>query len=164
MRQMSAPVNQAVVTSENPEDILGQFYFAFGQGAGSMRVQRAAISALRTRYYPAIQRAPGPWSDAAQSVLSLVAQVGRLAALLATQAGRTAIGDADFTAARIAVETKVHGKTDAAGLMAGPWCAIQPGALGTPTATDAPEAANTLRPPDAPAFAPVHTLPSNQVN
>jgi hypothetical protein len=125
MRQMSSPLNQALITSENPEDILGQYYFAFGQGAGSMRVQRSAIAALRSRYLPAIQRAPGSWSDAAGSVLSLMAQVGRLAALLATQSGRTAINDVDFTHARVAVETQVHGRNGQAGLLAGPWCTAQ---------------------------------------
>lgn len=164
MRQMSAPVNQAVLTSDNPNDILGQFYFAFGQGAGSMRVQRAAIAALRARYYPAIQRAPAPWSDAAPSVLSLVAQVGRLAAFLATQAGRTAISDADFTAARIAVEGKVHRRTDAAGLVAGPWCAIHPEDVGPSAPTDDVKTTTPLTAPAATGFAPVHALPSNQVN
>lgn len=127
MRQMSSPVNQPVTTADNPEDILGQFYFAFGQGAGAMRVQREAISALRARYYGPIQTVVTTWDQIGSSVLSLLAQVGRLAALLATQAGRTSISSADFMQARQMVEATVHQKHEAAGLMAGPVCPVYSG-------------------------------------
>jgi hypothetical protein len=110
-------------TDENPQDILGQFYYALGQGAGAMRVQRSAIAALRARYYGPIQAAPGPWKTISPNVLGFVAQVGRLAALFATQAGRTAIDETDFTSARRIVESRVHQGAEAAGmLIAGPMC------------------------------------------
>lgn len=110
------------------EDILGQFCFALGQGAGMMRVQRGAIAALRRRYAGPIQGAREEWDNAAPHVLSFVAQVGRLASMLATQAGRTAISEADFMAARRAVETGVHRRAEQGGqLIAGPFCPSVPG-------------------------------------
>ncbi len=127
MRQMNAPVNKPIVATQNAEDILGQFYFAFGQGAGTTRVSRAAIAALRTRYLPNIRAARIDWNEVSGNVLSLVSQVGRLSALLATQAGRTAISEADFTQARVAVEGNVHRQKEEAGLMAGPFCCKTPG-------------------------------------
>lgn len=111
------------VCGENAEDILGQFYCAFGQGAGSIRIARSAIAAFRRRYFDPIKSAPGPWKAVAPNVLSFVAQVGRLAALFATQAGRTAINSADFARARQMVESSVHRSADASNiLIAGPHC------------------------------------------
>ena len=122
MRQATSRLNLPLPSAANPEDILGQFYFAFGQGAGSMRVRQEAIAALRRRYYPAIQASAAAWPDMAGNILSLLAQVGRLAALLATQAGRTAITAADFMQARRRVEASVHDIHHAGGLLAGPLC------------------------------------------
>jgi hypothetical protein len=116
------PRDRARISPE-AEDILGQFFFAFGQGAGTMRVQRSAIAALRRRYAGAIEEASAEWNTAGPHVLGLVGQVGRLAAMLATQAGRAAITEADFTAARRAVETNVHHRAERNGqLHAGPYC------------------------------------------
>ena len=112
---------------DNADDILGQFFCAFGQGAGSMRIQRSAIAAFRRRYLGPIQSAPGPWKAVSANVLSFVAQVGRFAALLATQAGRTAITGEDFMHARRAVEHTVHGRADELGIfIAGPHCTEWP--------------------------------------
>lgn len=111
------------VSGENAEDILGQFYCAFGQGAGSVRISRSAIASFRRRYFDPIKASPGPWKAVAPNVLAFVAQVGRLAALLATQAGRTAIHAADFAQARRMVEASVHRSADTANiLIAGPHC------------------------------------------
>ena len=108
---------------EERENILGQFIYAFGQGAGSVRVSRSAIGALRRRYGPPIQSSISTWDDKAAHVLPLLAQVGRLAALLATQAGRHAIAEADFKKARRQVESTVHrGAEEAGRLLAGPLC------------------------------------------
>lgn len=107
---------------ESAEDILGQFYFALGQGAGTMRIRREAIAALRRRYYLPIQASGAAWPDMASDVLSLLTQVGRLASLLATQAGRTAISAADFMQARQMVEASVQSIHQDAGLSAGPIC------------------------------------------
>jgi hypothetical protein len=118
---------KTIGSTENAEDILGQFYYAFGQGAGTIRVERGAIAALRHRYFNNIKAAPAPWNAMAGNVLSLLAQVGRLAALLATQAGRTAITEADFMCARAKVESTVHPRANDTGrLVAGPFCALVP--------------------------------------
>src|ERR1019366_5719120 len=127
MRETPSPVLQTIGSTENPEDILGQFYYAFGQGAGMIRVERGAIAALRHRYFNNIKAAPAPWNAVAGNVLGLIAQVGRLAALLATQAGHTAITDADFMQARARVESSVHPRANDTGrLIAGPFCQILP--------------------------------------
>ena len=121
------------------DSILGQFYVAFGQGAGTMRVQRTAIAAMRRRYLVNIETAPGPWEAVAANVLGLLAQVGRLAALTATQAGRTAISEADFKAAARLVESRVHQNPDHEGkLHAGRYCTFVDDEVETPApASDA---------------------------
>lgn len=106
---------------QRAEDILGQYYVAFGQGAGTMRVSRSAIGALRRRYFSPIREIVGQWESLAGSVLPLVAQVGRLASFLATQAGRTAISERDFLRARQVVEASAH---QSAGLLSGPACPV----------------------------------------
>jgi histone H3/H4 len=128
MRQTRSAAAQTIGSTENAEDILAQFYYAFGQGAGTMRVERAAVGALRRRYFNNIKAAPAPWNAMAGNVLQLLAQVGRLAALFATQAGRAAITEADFMRARKAIESTVHPRANDTGrLIAGPICSIVPG-------------------------------------
>lgn len=125
MRQPLSSLPQP--SQDSPEDILGQFFYAFGQGAGSMRVQRSAIAALRARYAGPIQAAPGPWKAVSANVLGFVAQVGRLAALFATEAGRTAINREDFMRARRLVERNVHARADSLHVfIAGPHCSELP--------------------------------------
>jgi hypothetical protein len=107
------------------EAILGQCCYALGQGAGNMRIRRSAIAALRARYLDPVRDIASTWDDLAASVLPLLAQVGRLAAHLATQAGRTAITEHDFTQARRLVESSAH---ESSGLLiAGPVCPPVPG-------------------------------------
>jgi hypothetical protein len=119
---MDAPAT-TTVSRENADDILGQFYFAFGQGATSMRVDRTAIAAFRHRYFDRIVSAPGPWKAAAPNVLAFVEQVGRLCALLATQAGRTAITAHEVRRACPIVEASVHRSADQQNiLILGPHC------------------------------------------
>ena len=113
--------------NEERENILGQFIYAFGQGAGSIRVSRGAIAALRRRYAAPVQSSMSSWDTTAAYVLPLLGQVGRLAALLATQAGRPFIAEADFTLARRQVEHKVHQDAEQSGrLIAGPFCPATP--------------------------------------
>jgi len=102
------------------EAILGQCCYALGQGAGNMRIRRAAIAALRARYLDPVRDTVSAWDDLAGNVLPLLAQVGRLAAHLATQAGRTAINEEDFTQARRVVESSAHHSSGL--LIAGPVC------------------------------------------
>lgn len=125
---------------EAVNDILGQFFCAFGQGAGAIRIRRTTIAALRARYREPIQNSLAEWERSAPHVLSFVAQVGRLAALLATQAGRTAIGPADFTMARRAVEATVHQNAENSGqLFAGMICPAIPGEQPLPIKPDTPD-------------------------
>jgi hypothetical protein len=109
----AAKMNSAVTTTssgESADDILGQFYFAYGQG-------------VRARYFGPIKTAPGPWKAAAPNVLAFVAQVGRLCTLLATQAGRTAITAHEVRRACSIVEANVHRNADLQRvLILGPHC------------------------------------------
>lgn len=122
------------------EDILGQFCFALGQGAGTMRIQRDAICALRARYRDPVTDSLDRWSTLAPNVLSFVTQVGRVAALQATQDGRTAISAADFTYARQLVESQVHRSGERThGIFAGPICPAVPGEQVPQPATNSEE-------------------------
>lgn len=143
--------------SESASDILGQFYCAFGVGAGSIRIQRSTIAALRARYAGPIGDAVSDWEHAAPHVLSFLTQVGRLSALLATQAGRTAISPADFTQAREAVEAGVHQSAEHSGkLFAGPYCPALPGQLPGPIKTETPEPLGVETPQPAAIVATMH--------
>jgi hypothetical protein len=145
---MSNHINETHTRSQAAEEILGQFYFALGQGAGIMRIQRSAITALRTRYAEPIAANVDHWRAAAPNVLAFVSQVGRLAAQLATGAGRGYIAEADFTKARQAVEAAVHSSGDRIhGIFAGPWCPS--------VATERPQETPTAETTDEPgAIAP----------
>lgn len=127
---------------QQTEEILGQFYFALGQGAGVIRIQREAITALRRRYADPITANFGRWTALAPNVLSFVVQVGRVAALQATQDGRTSITAVDFTRARQLVESRVHQSGERThGLFAGPLCPPVTGEeIKPPTSEEAPQA------------------------
>jgi len=115
------------VSGESADDIMGQFYFAFGQGAASMRIDRDGIAAFRRRYFERILNAPGPWKAVAPNVLAFVAQAGRLCAQFATQAGRTAITSTDVRRACAMVEAAVHRSADHQNIfIVGPHCSTEP--------------------------------------
>lgn len=117
-----------VTTQAATDDILGQFFYALGQGAGTIRIQRDAIAALRSRYAQPISSAITQWPSLAPNILSFVAQIGRVAALQTTKEGRTAISAADFTYARQLVESRVHGSGERTyGIFAGVLCPAIPG-------------------------------------
>ena len=121
-------MSQRKFIQSDTEDILGQFCFALGQGAGTMRIQRAAVSALRERYRGPVSASIDRWPALAPNVLSFVAQVGRVAALRATQQGRTSISSNDFIYARQLVESQVHRAGERAhGIFVGPLCSQVPG-------------------------------------
>jgi hypothetical protein len=135
-----------IAVEDDPENILGQFIYAFGQGAGTVRVSRAAIAALRHRYRGPVQASARKWETTAAYVLPLLAQVGRLAALFATQAGRSAIAESDFTRSRRLVEARTHEHAETSGqLMAGPFC--------PPVSGEADEASERWLGDDAPESA-----------
>jgi hypothetical protein len=138
--------------SESASDILGQFYCAFGAGAGAIRIQRSAIAALRARYSGPIEASIAEWESAAPHVLAFLTQVGRLSALLATQDGRTAVSAADFTRARQSIEAGVHQSAERSGkLFAGPFC---PPVAGEQPAPVKPDAGELSEPIDAVTAAP----------
>jgi len=87
------------------DDALGQMYVAFGHGAGSMRVSREAVRALRGRYRGILEReAEKHWEQEAVEVLERLRAVGRLAAQKAAERGDTIIRVDDFTRAAQSVE------------------------------------------------------------
>ncbi|HEV7515970.1 MAG TPA: hypothetical protein VGR07_06695, partial [Thermoanaerobaculia bacterium] len=87
--------------------ILGQACVAFGQGTGALRVSREAVAALRERYGAVLTaEVVQQWDGVAVQVLERLRAIGRLAAHLATSAGRTAIGRDDVLRAALAVEVE----------------------------------------------------------
>src|SRR5262245_9222437 len=95
------------------QNILGQYYFAFGQGArGSMRVSRETIEAIRKRHLERIQRVAVDWNQYHIGVLEYMRAVGRHAALIATEDGRIAISAADYTKAATLSEKRAHEQHD----------------------------------------------------
>ncbi|MGB2713058.1 MAG: hypothetical protein WBC51_02700 [Vicinamibacterales bacterium] len=78
------------------EQILGQFFVAFGQGAGCVRVRRETVLAIRDRYIDVIEAESHTWEEEAVQVLERVRTVGRLAALIATERGSSSITREDF--------------------------------------------------------------------
>jgi hypothetical protein len=81
------------------EEVMGQALVAFGQGTGAVWVHHEAVRALRTLYAGYVGRALQYWDEDAGQALERVRATGRLAALLAIQAGRMAITEHDFTTA-----------------------------------------------------------------
>lgn len=140
------------------DDILGQFCYALGQGAGAIRIQREAIAALRARYAQPVAAALDRWSAMAPNILSFVTQVGRVAALQATQQGRTAISADDFMYARQLVESRVHGAGERThGIFAGIFCPTVPGEQSPKPATS-----DDLLEPEGMAPRPSIVVPANR--
>ena len=74
------------------EEIVGQCWIVFGQGAGSMGVLREAITAGRKQYIKLFGRHAETWDSDALEVLEFVRAAGRLAAQMAADDGLGAIG------------------------------------------------------------------------
>ena len=99
------------------QNILGQYYFALGQGAGgSMRVSREAIQALRERNLERIQNIAVDWNQFHIGVLEYQRGVGRHASLLATQDGRITITADDYNQAAELSERRAHEQHDQANI------------------------------------------------
>jgi hypothetical protein len=91
------------------QNILGQYYYALGQGAGgSMRVTRGAIEAFRTKHLPRIVNIAVDWNQYHIGILEYIRGVGRHAAWLATLKGSIAIGPEEINAAMKASEGLAH--------------------------------------------------------
>jgi hypothetical protein len=83
-------------TYSEVEQILGQFFVAFGQGTGCVRVKRETIAAIRNHYIGMIETYSQSWEEDAVQVLERVRTVGRLAALNSLQQGSSAISPEHF--------------------------------------------------------------------
>lgn len=82
--------------ASNRDEIMGQIYVAFGQGAG-MRVSRKTCSELWDRYYGKIDNALSKWDTDGVQALERIRALGRMMAAEATTQGLSAImhtGDA----------------------------------------------------------------------
>jgi len=88
------------------QDILGQYYFAFGQGARSLRVSRSTIATLREVFGPYINAKH--WNHNAPHVLELFRACGRLAAQYAVTAGRVTVLPEDLLIAYRLVRRSAH--------------------------------------------------------
>ena len=112
---------------EEVESVIGQFCFAFGSGAGKVRVHRDTIRALQRRYRPylaanlAAEGGEGDWHRAKYHLLEYVNAMGRYAAALALEGGDTSILPEHFELAAQRFEAAAHRTRDRA-LKAGKWC------------------------------------------
>ena len=86
-------------TYSEVEQIMGQFFVAFGQGTGCVRGAPHTIAAIRHHYVGMIEQYSASWEEDAVQVLERVRTVGRLAALNSLQHGSSTIGPEDFEAA-----------------------------------------------------------------
>ena len=111
----------------NVESIVGQFCYAFGAGAGRLRVQRETIETLQARYRPYLRanlQSDGgrkAWGDAKIHLLEYVTAMGRYAASLALQSGEMTILPEHFEVAAKRFEHAAH-RTRTRAIKAGPWC------------------------------------------
>jgi hypothetical protein len=109
------------------ESVLGQFCYAFGAGAGRLRVESAAIKALQARYRPYLtanlETAEGRhgWQQSKYHLLDYVTAMGRYAASLALEAGDATILAEHFETAAHRFEAAAH-RTKVRALTAGMWC------------------------------------------
>ena len=85
--------------------IMAQMYVAFGQGTGGVRVSQDVCAALHDRYYqridPALIR---DWESVSAQVLERFRTLGRLMAINAGAAGKSALAGADVESAARIVE------------------------------------------------------------
>jgi hypothetical protein len=85
--------------------IMAQIYVAFGQGTGALRVSQDVCAALHDRYYKSIDLALiRDWESLGVQVLERFRAMGRLMAINAGAAGKTALAGADLEGAARTVE------------------------------------------------------------
>jgi len=85
--------------------IMAQIYVAFGQGTGAVRVSQEVCAALYDRYFQRIDAAlVRDWESLAVQVLERFRALGRLMAINAGAAGKTALARGDFERAARMVE------------------------------------------------------------
>lgn len=101
---MATKGKRVPVIPESQQNILAQFYVAFGQGAGTMRVHRGTVAALRERYRRNLADWEKRWDDIGAQMLERVRAIGRLAAHRATSGAHTAIRPEHFDSSANEVE------------------------------------------------------------
>lgn len=112
---------------EEIESILGQFCYAFGAGAGHVRVHSAAIRTLQRRYRPYLtanlrsNEGRAEWQRAKHHLLDYVASMGRYSAALALECGDMTILAEHVETAAERFEAAAH-RTRTRALKAGIWC------------------------------------------
>ena len=112
---------------EEVDSVLGQFCYAFGAGAGGIRVHRATIVTLQRRYRPYLTAnlasADGreSWRSAKYHLLDYLTIMGKYAAALALESGDMTIQPAHFDLAAERFEAAAH-RTRTRALQAGKWC------------------------------------------
>jgi hypothetical protein len=112
---------------EDVESVLGQFCYAFGAGAGGVRVHRATIVALQRRYRPYLTAnlatADGreSWRSAKYHLLDYLTIMGKYSATIALESGDMTILPDHFTRAAERFEEAAH-RTRTRALQAGKWC------------------------------------------
>ena len=145
------------------EGIVGQFCFAFGAGAGPLRIQRDTIETLQARYRPYLQtnlRSDAgrlAWADAKVHLLEYVTAMGRYAASLALQAGEMTILPEHFEVAAKRFEHAAH-RTRTRTIKAGPWC---PGSRSADRPRTTQPEAEFERGPRPPVEFPVQSVPEH---
>jgi hypothetical protein len=112
---------------EDVENVLGQFCYAFGAGAGGMRVHRETIGVLQQRYRPylaanlASEDGRQSWKTAKYHLLDYLSIMGKYAAALALESGDMTILPEHVEAAAQRFEVAAH-RTRPRALEAGKWC------------------------------------------
>jgi hypothetical protein len=120
MSQAIEPVEAAAV-----ENILGQYIFALGTGAGGQWIQREAIQLLRAHYLPSVQKAVqkgADWGKDAVWILHYLNVIGRLAAQRSIDDGRDSIAPDHLKQAIASVEANYRDEAAPSG--------GEPGSLG----------------------------------
>lgn len=89
-----------------PDDVVQQSLVAFGQGTDYMRVNRDAAQGIVDLMRATVERTKvhERWETDAVQILERLRAVGRVAALYATQDGRTVINGEDVSKAAVKVQ------------------------------------------------------------
>jgi hypothetical protein len=131
MRNDAGQESDMTQFEQDVESVVGQFCYAFGAGAGRLRIHRETIGTLQTRYRPYLQANLGTeaghkaWGEAKFHLLEYVTAMGRYAASLALQAGEMTILPEHFEVAAKRFEVAAH-RTRTRAIKAGPWCPGSP--------------------------------------
>ena len=88
------------------EQILGQAFVALGQGTNGVRVSLEAVALARAVCRPVLEEVRDRWPQVVDAALEVVRTIGRVAAHLATEHGKTEIDWPDLLWAAAIVSKK----------------------------------------------------------